>query len=130
VAPPEAEAFRRAWFTKESVMIRMLVGCLFAILLFTGNARAQLPPVKGVTGEVHGIVKSMDAEKSTVTVKVGDKEQTLTIAKDARFQPCLNPAKSAGDLKPGTFLVLFTAERDGKVVVIDLAEDKKAKNKK
>lgn len=108
-------------------MIRMLVGCLCAVVIFAGNARAQLPPVKGVTGDVHGVVKSTDAEKSTVTVKVGDKEQTLTIAKDARFQPCLSPAKSAGQLKPGTFVVLFTAERDGKVIVIDLAEDKKAK---
>ena len=108
-------------------MIRMLAGCLCALLVFTTNAQAQLPPVKGVTGEVHGIIKSTDAEKSTVTVKVGDKEQTLTITKDARFQPCLSPAKSAGALKPGTFVVLFTAERDGKVVVIDLAEDKKAK---
>ena len=38
-----------------------------------------------------------------------------------------SPAKTAGDLKVGTFIVLFTAERDGKVIVIDLGEDKKAK---
>src|SRR5262249_21984495 len=109
-------------------MMRMLTSCVCVLVISAGTAKAQLPPVKGVTGEVHGIIKSTDAEKSTVTVTVGEKEQTLTITKDARFQPCLAPAKKAGDLKVGTFIVLFTAERDGKVVVIDLGEDKKAKN--
>jgi len=108
-------------------MIRMLVGFLCACLVFTASAQAQLKPLKGVTGEVHGIVKSTDAEKSTVTVTVGEKEQTLTIAKDARFQPCLAPAKAPAQLKIGTFVVLFTAEKEGKLIVIDLAEDKKAK---
>jgi hypothetical protein len=108
--------------------MRLLTSCVCVLAICAGNANAQLKPVKGVTGEVHGIIKSTDAEKSTVTVTVGDKEQTLTITKDARFQPCLAPAKTAGALKVGTFIVLFTAERDGKVVVIDLGEDKKAKN--
>src|SRR5262245_658486 len=99
----------------ECVMLRILIGCVCAVLLFTSNALAQLKPIKGVTGEVHGIIKSTDAKKSTVTVKVGEKEQTLTIAKDARFQPCLSPAKTAGELKAGTFIVLFTADRDGKL---------------
>jgi hypothetical protein len=98
------------------------------LVICASNANAQLPPVKGVTGEVHGIIKSTNGEKSTVTVTVDGKEQTLTIAKDARFQPCLAPAKSAGQLKVGTYIVLFTAQRDGKVVVIDMGEDKKAKN--
>jgi hypothetical protein len=106
----------------------MLTNCVCVLVICAGTAKAQLPPVKGVTGEVHGIIKSTDAKNSTVTVTVGEKEQTLTITKDARFQPCLAPAKTAGDLKVGTFIVLFTAERDGKVVVIDLGEDKKAKN--
>lgn len=108
-------------------MIRILAGSLCALLVFAATAQAQLKPLKEVTGEVHGIVTSTNAEKGMVTVKVGDKEQTLTIAKDARFQPCLSPAKKPADLKVGTFVVLFTAERDGKVTVIDLAEDKKAK---
>ena len=109
-------------------MMRMLTICVCVLAICAGTARAQLPPVKGVTGEVHGIIKSTDGKNSTVTVTVGEKEQTLTIAKDARFQPCLSPAKAAGDLKVGTFIVLFTAERDGQVIVIDLGEDKKAKN--
>lgn len=108
-------------------MIRMLSVCVCTLVIFAGNARAQLPPLKGVSGEVHGIVKSTDAKKSTVTVKVGDKEQTLIIAKDARFQPCLSPAKAPADLKVGTFVILYTEKRDGKVIVVDLAEDKKAK---
>lgn len=108
--------------------MRMLATCVCVLVLGAGNANAQLKPLKEVTGEVHGIVKSSDAEKNTVTVKVGEKEQTLTIAKDARFQPCLSPAKTVSALKAGTFVVLFTAERDGKAIVIDLAEDKKAKN--
>ena len=110
-------------------MLRLLTSCVCVLVICAGSANAQLKPVKGVTGEVHGIIKSTNAEKSTVTVTVGEKEQTLTIAKDARFQPCLAPAKAAGDLKVGTFIVLFTAERDGKVIVIDLGEDKKAKSK-
>ena len=57
------------------------------------------------------------------------KEQTLLVDKDARYQPCLGKAKAAADLKIGTFVVLFTAERNGKLVVIDLAEDKPAKEK-
>jgi hypothetical protein len=106
----------------------MLTSCVCVLVICAGSANAQLKPVKGVTGEVHGIIKSTDAKNSTVTVTVGDKEQTLPIAKDARFQPCLAPAKAAGQLKVGTFIVLFTAERDGKTIVIDLGEDKKAKN--
>ena len=110
-------------------MMRLLTSCVCVLVICAGSANAQLKPVKGVTGEVHGIVKSTNAKESTVTVTVGEKEQTLTIAKDARFQPCLSPAKAAGDLKAGTFVVLFTAEREGKVIVIDLAEDKQAKSK-
>ena len=108
-------------------MMRTLTGCVCVLVICAVNANAQLKPLKEVTGEVHGIVKSTNAKESTVTVTVGEKEQTLTIAKDARFQPCLSPAKKAGELKVGTFIVLFTAERDGKLLVIDLGEDKKAK---
>src|SRR5215471_6512451 len=96
-------------FPPECVMLRLLTSCVCVLVICAGNANAQLKPVKGVTGEVHGIVKTTDAEKSTVTVTVGEKEQTLPIARDARFQPCLSPAKAAGDLKVGTFVVLFTA---------------------
>ena len=115
-------------------MIRWLLLLGLSILVIdAGNLEAQFKPVKGVTGEVRGIVKSVDGSKNTVTVTVNGalfvKEQTLRIASDARFQPCLGKAKAAADLTIGTFVILFTAERDGKTVVIDLAEDKPAKEK-
>ena len=68
---------------------------------------------------------------STVTVQgaLFLKEQTVAIEKKARYQPCLGRAKSAADLKTGTFIILFTAERDGRLVAIDLAEDKPEKEK-
>ena len=103
------------------------------VVAVTSNLCAQFRPLQGATGEVRGIIKSVDGTKNTVTVTVDGasflKEQTLFIAKDARYQPCLGRAKAATDLKIGTFVILFTAERDGKVVVIDLAEDKPAKEK-
>src|SRR5262245_23520829 len=103
--------------SKESVMIhRPLLLCLSILVIAVGGVEAQFRPVKGVTGEVRGIVKSVDANKNAVTVTVNGalfvKEQTLPIASDARFQPCLGRAKSAADLKAGTFVILFTAERD------------------
>jgi hypothetical protein len=115
-------------------MIRrpLLLG-LSILVIAVGDLEAQFKPVKGVTGEVRGIVKSVDGSKNTVTVTVNGalfvKEQTLLIASDARFQPCLGSAKTAADLKMGTFVVLFTSERDGKLMVIDLAEDKPEKAK-
>ena len=33
-------------------------------------------------GEVKGKVKSVDAEKNTITVTVGDKDQTIPVAKE------------------------------------------------
>lgn len=115
-------------------MIRMLFVLTLSILAIgTGNLDAQFKPVQGATGEVRGIVKSVDGDKNTVTVTVNGalylKEQTVVIDKNARFQPCLGRAKSVADLKNGTFLILFTAERDGRVVAIDLAEDKPEKEK-
>jgi hypothetical protein len=119
---------------KESPMIRMPFLLALSILaIAAGNLNAQFKPVQGVTGEVRGIVKSVDGDKNTVTVAVDGalfvKEQTVLIDKDARYQPCLGKAKAAADLKIGTFVILFTAERNGKVVVIDLGEDKPAKEK-
>jgi hypothetical protein len=113
-------------------MIRrhLLLG-LSILVIAAGNLEAQFKPVQGTTGEVRGIVKSVDGTKNTVTVTVNGalfvKEQTLPIASGARFQPCLGRAKAAADLTIGTFVILFTAERDGKTVVIDLGEDKPAK---
>src|SRR5262245_10469994 len=105
--------------------MRMLTTCVCVLVICAGNASAQLKPSREATDEVNGIVKSADLEKGTITVKEGEKERTLPVAKNARFQPCLNPAKNVGDLKVGTFVVLFTAEREGKLIVIELAEDKK-----
>src|SRR5262245_31382555 len=90
--------------SKEYPMIRMpflLALCILAI--GAGNIDAQFKPVQGATGEVRGIVKSVDGEKNTVTVTVNGalflKEQTLVIDKGARYQPCLGRAKAAADLK-------------------------------
>jgi hypothetical protein len=112
----------------------MVIGCASVLMILcAGSTNAQFRPVKGVTGEVRGIVKSVDGDKNSVTVTVNGalyvKEQTLPIASNARFQPCLGRAKSAADVKIGTFVILFTAERDGKMLVIDLGEDKPEKEK-
>ena len=94
---------------KESTMIRMPFLLALSILaIAAGNLNAQFKPVQGVTGEVRGIVKSVDGDKNTVTVAVDGalfvKEQTLLIDKDARYQPCLGKAKAAAGEFESMFL--------------------------
>jgi hypothetical protein len=57
--------------------------------------------------EVKGKVKSVDADKSTITVTVGDKDQTLAVSKDAKLS-LGKKVKELKDIKEGTAVTVIT----------------------
>lgn len=108
-----------------------LVGCV-AVLLVAGFAPAA---------EVKGKVKSVDAEKNTVTVTVADKDQAVAVAKDAEVftlgkakkgQPAPKSPVSGGltGVKVGDELTITTESKDGKDVATAIQVGSAAKKKK
>jgi hypothetical protein len=94
-------------------------------------------------GEIKGKVKIADSDKSTITVTVDDKDQTLSVAKDAKITQLVGknlkkaqPQDVAGGLNglsTGSEVTLTTIKIDGKdlvtqVKVEGLAAKKKKKN--
>src|SRR5262249_21395993 len=96
----------------------------------------------GLAEEIKGTVKSVDPEKRTITLTVGDKEKTFTVAKDAEIvnvtkgkkkQPAAKEATPGGlgGIMSLTDVTLTTAQKDGKEVVTSIqAEVQKKKKKK
>jgi hypothetical protein len=90
--------------------------------------------------EVKGKVKSVDADKSTVTVTVGEQDRTLDVAKDAKITHRVGKnekkAKSEdlpgglGALTAGTEITLTTEKKDDKEVVTQIKVDALAPKKK
>jgi Cu/Ag efflux protein CusF len=90
-------------------MLRRLVCTMVALLLMTGGLLAA---------EVKGKVKSVDAATSMITVTVGDKDQTFTVAKDAKVS--VGMVKDLKDLKAGASVTLTTEKKAGKEVVTEI----------
>jgi hypothetical protein len=99
-------------------MLRTIVGALVAFVLVCGVARA---------GDVKGKVKSVNAEKSTILLVIGEKEQTFAVAKNVVIEACLGKNITLKDIKPGTFIELITGKEKDKEVVLRMREDKEGK---
>jgi Cu/Ag efflux protein CusF len=90
-------------------MLRRLLCTAVALLFVTGGLLAA---------EVKGKVKSVDADKGTITVTVGEQDQTFTVAKDAKVSVGkVKDVKDIKDLKVGANVTLTTEKKDGKEVV-------------
>jgi hypothetical protein len=86
--------------------MRKLLCSTVALLFVTGGLLAA---------EIKGKIKSVDADKSTITVTVGDKDETFTVAQDAKIS--VGTVKDVKDLKPGANVTLTTETKGGKEVV-------------
>jgi Cu/Ag efflux protein CusF len=91
-------------------MLRTLVCVVVALVVLAGGLLAA---------EVKGKVKKIDADKNTITVTVGDKDETYTVAKDAKIAVGKN-IKDLRDIKEGASVTLMTEKKDGKEVVTEI----------
>ncbi len=112
-------------------MLAKLVSAMVAVLLCAGIVRAE---------EIRAKVKGIE---STITVTIGDKDQILTLAKDAKIIQLVGkkakkaqPQDVAGgltSLPAGSAVTITTETRDGKDVVTQVKVEglvmKKKKNK-
>jgi uncharacterized protein (DUF1786 family) len=112
--------------------------------LFAGVVGLALVAGAAPAAEVKGKVKSVDAEKFSLVVTVGEKDQTLTVAKDAEVfrqgktkKDKPGPKETVADglrgLTAGAEVVVTTETKDGKEVAtavkIDAGIVKKKKDK-
>ena len=110
-------------------MMRTFLGAVLALLLAAGGLLAE---------EIKGKVKSVDAEKSTITVTVGDKDTTYNVAKFASIYTLgkgkkAQPMDITGGLKgvgEGADVTLTTEKKDDKDQVIKVQVDGAKKKKK
>jgi hypothetical protein len=79
-------------------MLRNFVSAVFVLVVAAGFTLAD---------EVKGKVKAVDADKGTITVTVGDKDQTLTVAKDVKLS-LGKKVMELKDVKEGTAVTLTT----------------------
>ena len=87
-------------------MLRASVAALAVLVLCVGGAFAD---------EIKGKVKSVDAEKNTVTVTVDGKDQTLECAKDCAVVRADKPVKAGlKALKEGQEVTITCEKKDGK----------------
>jgi len=128
----------RVWFLgfnrKEFLMLRIWIGGLCALMLCAVSVRAD---------DVKGKVKSTDADKNTITITVDDKDQTVTVAKDAKITRLVGKKiKKAqtedvpgglNGLAAGSEVTVTTEKKDGKdvatAVKVEGLTTKKKKNK-
>ena len=99
-------------------MLRSFACALLALVFVVGGLLAE---------EVKGKLKAVDAAKNTITVTVGDKDTTYTLAADAKIVNAqgkdikngLN-AKQFQNVKGNQNVTLTTTKKDGKDVVTEL----------
>src|SRR5262245_60785380 len=115
-------------------MLRKLACVMFGCLLLLNV---------GLADSYRGKVKTIDAEKSVLTVTVNDKDQTFEVPKEARIfslgkakkgQPAPEVLVIGGltGLKEGNTVTVTTEKKDDKEVVtsVKLETEKKKKKKK
>src|SRR5262245_41678763 len=61
---------------RSKQMVRKIVAAAIALFISVGGV---------VAAEYKGKVKSVDAEKGTITITINDGDKTLKVAKDAKF---------------------------------------------
>jgi hypothetical protein len=71
-----ARSFAHPFFQEKNVMHRLISGLVVSfVLLIAGIVPAE---------EIKGKVKNVNAEKSTITITVDDKDKTMDLAKDIK----------------------------------------------
>ncbi|MBA4065974.1 MAG: hypothetical protein C0501_20095 [Isosphaera sp.] len=109
--------------------------------LFAGVVAVALSAGAAPAAEVKGKVKSVDAEKFSLVVTVGEKDQTVLVAKDAEVfslgkakkgQPAPKQPVTGGlgALTAGSEVTVTTETKDGKDVATAVRLDTAAKKKK
>ena len=111
-------------------MLRSLALGLFALLLVACTSLAA---------EIKGKVKSIDTEKSTITLTVDDKETTYDVAKFATFAKVMGKGKKAKPeelsdglkgVQSGDTVTITTEKKDDKEFVSKLQVEAPVKKKK
>lgn len=113
-------------------MIRKFAASVVAVLVCCGFAMSE---------DVKGKVKSVDAEKNTIVVTVGDKDMTYTVAADAKIvtvakgkkgKPGVETPLADGlkGLKADTEVTLTTEKKDDKETVTGIKLGGGGKGKK
>ena len=111
-------------------MLRQLALTSIALFISTCALRADTIP---------GKVKSVDAEKNTITLTVGDKDQTLSVPKDTKIFTLVGKGKKAQPqdvtdglkgVKEGQSVVVTTEKKDDKDVVTQIKVEPEPKKKK
>ena len=92
-------------------MMRTFLGTVLALLLAAGGLLAE---------EIKGKVKSVDAEKMTITVTVGDKDTTFTVG---------DKVKNLKGYKEGDSVTLTTKKDGDKETVTAIKKAKKEEKK-
>jgi len=96
-------------------MLRKMLTGVVVFVLFVGVALAA---------EIKAVVKSVDADKSTITVTVDDKDQTIKVDKDVKVAVG-KKAKELKDLKEGQKVLLITDGEGDKAVVKEIKSQPK-----
>jgi hypothetical protein len=96
--------------------MRTFVSAVLALVLSAGVVLAA---------EIKGKIKSVDADKHTITVTTADgKDHTLTVGKDTKIEAASGKALQEGikdkHLKAGTEVVVQCEKKDGKEVCTEL----------
>lgn len=112
-------------------MLRMLVPAVLSMVIL---------PTALLAGEIKGKVKSVDADKSTITLTVDDKDQTLDVGKDVKVTRLVGKkekkaqtedvAGGLGGLAAGTAVTVTTEKKDDKEVVTQIKVDGLTKKSK
>lgn len=107
-------------------MVRKMVGGLFALAIFA---------LGGFADEYKGKIKSVDAEKGTLTVTVGDKDREFKVPATAKFtagkKDLAEGLKSKQFAKAnkviGLEVTIVTEKKEGTETVSEVKIQKKAK---
>jgi hypothetical protein len=97
-------------------MLRKLVGALVLVVLMVGFL---------VAAEYKGKVKSVDTDKNTITVTVGDDDKTFTVSDDTKIIGRKGTAvkdglKNEKAFKTGNSVTITTEKKDDKEVVTEI----------
>ena len=108
-------------------MRRLAIITLCALALPTGMGRASAE-------EIHGKVKSIDADKGTMVLSVGDADRTVAVKAEARVYGTVGKKARSREvegglkgIKEGARVTLNTESRDGKELATSVKVEKLAK---